>query len=228
MKRRALLSQLADCGARFVREGGAHSIYENPRTRRSLVVPRHSEISPGVSRKVIQQGCNDAERDPRWEELAAGRRVGPNTFEFDTIEEAEIFAHVLRNGRRDIRRRGRVVHVLSRVPRADIEWADANAFKYGGRRPRRERDPADPTVRMYRGYELISRYSTIHPRSHAWSARIWNPTKGRSLGPIFFFGRTEPAVLKRARQYIDQFADRIERGGQAPPERRARRTGRRD
>lgn len=156
-------------------------------------------------------------------EMAAARQIGPNAFEFDTIKEAEIFAHVLQSGRRKIQRRGRVVHVLSRVPRADIEWADANAFKYGGRTPRRERDPADPTVRMYRGYELISRYSTIHPRSHAWSARIWNPTKGRSLGPIFFFGRTEPAVLKRARRYIDQFADHIERGGQAPPERDLRR-----
>ena len=29
-------------------------------------------------------------------EMAAARQIGPNTFEFDTIEEAEIFAHVPR------------------------------------------------------------------------------------------------------------------------------------
>ena len=156
-------------------------------------------------------------------EMAAARQIGPNTFEFDTTEEAEIFAHVLRGGRRNIQRRGRVVRVLSRVPRDDIEWADANAFKYGGRTPRRS-SKRDWQQRMYRGYELLSRYLSFVPRSHAWSAQFWSPTKG-SLGPIFF-APTESAVLKKARRYFDEFADSIERGGQAPPPSVARRGGR--
>ena len=62
MKRRELLRQLEGCGARFVREGGSHAIYAAP-SGASLVVPRHTEISSGVTRKLLREGCG-ARRDP--------------------------------------------------------------------------------------------------------------------------------------------------------------------
>jgi len=44
MKRRDLLHHLRQHGCRFVREGGDHSIWENPVTGRRTSVPRHREI----------------------------------------------------------------------------------------------------------------------------------------------------------------------------------------
>ena len=44
MKRRDLLRHLRQHGWRLVREGGEHSIWENPTTHRRTSVPRHSEI----------------------------------------------------------------------------------------------------------------------------------------------------------------------------------------
>jgi predicted RNA binding protein YcfA (HicA-like mRNA interferase family) len=44
MKRRHLLEHLAQYGCRFVREGGDHSIWENPSNGHRTAVPRHREI----------------------------------------------------------------------------------------------------------------------------------------------------------------------------------------
>ena len=44
MKRRDLLRHLRQHGCRLVREGGEHSIWENPATHRRTSVPRHNEI----------------------------------------------------------------------------------------------------------------------------------------------------------------------------------------
>jgi mRNA interferase HicA len=44
MKRRDLLRHLAKHGCRFVREGGDHSVWENPANRRRTVIQRHREI----------------------------------------------------------------------------------------------------------------------------------------------------------------------------------------
>lgn len=81
MKRRELLRQLEDCGAQFVREGGSHAIYASA-SGASLVVPRHAEISPGVSRKLLRVGCGGS-RDPvsqndeaRRQAYDLGRLVG--------------------------------------------------------------------------------------------------------------------------------------------------------
>lgn len=64
-------------------------------------------------------------------ELAAAREIAPGHFEFDTTDEARIFAHVLRGHGRMVRRDGRHVRLYSATPWKDIVWADANAFKYG-------------------------------------------------------------------------------------------------
>ena len=62
--------------------------------------------------------------------LAAGRVVSPNLYEFDTRAEARMFASVLRQHGHSATRTDRRVTTRGNVPWDDIEWADANAFKY--------------------------------------------------------------------------------------------------
>jgi predicted RNA binding protein YcfA (HicA-like mRNA interferase family) len=55
MKRRALLRHLVDQGCVFVREGGDHSIWENPANGRRTSVPRHREIPHFTARRICRQ-----------------------------------------------------------------------------------------------------------------------------------------------------------------------------
>jgi mRNA interferase HicA len=55
MKRRELLEHLTQCGCQFVREGGEHSIWENPKIRRRTSVPRHREIPEFTARRICRQ-----------------------------------------------------------------------------------------------------------------------------------------------------------------------------
>jgi predicted RNA binding protein YcfA (HicA-like mRNA interferase family) len=55
MKRRDLLEHLSRHGCRFVREGGDHSIWENPATRRRNAVPRHREIPDYTAARICKQ-----------------------------------------------------------------------------------------------------------------------------------------------------------------------------
>jgi mRNA interferase HicA len=55
MKRRDLLEHLTRHGCRFVREGGEHSIWENPATGRRTSVPRHREIPEFTARRICRQ-----------------------------------------------------------------------------------------------------------------------------------------------------------------------------
>ena len=57
MKRRDFIRHLEDNGCEFLREGGAHTIYVNRRTRKSSAVPRHRELSRFLVRKI----CRDLE-----------------------------------------------------------------------------------------------------------------------------------------------------------------------
>lgn len=54
MKRRDLVRRLAELGAIFVREGGGHTIYQNPRTLDTIAVPRHTEIAEGLAKKILR------------------------------------------------------------------------------------------------------------------------------------------------------------------------------
>lgn len=58
VKRGELLRRLKDLGVEFVREGGSHSVYKNPRTGQLLFVPRHTEIKENLARGVLR----DAEK----------------------------------------------------------------------------------------------------------------------------------------------------------------------
>jgi len=55
MKRRDLLNHLQRHGCRFVREGGDHSIWQNPVNGRRTAVPRHREIPDFTAARICRQ-----------------------------------------------------------------------------------------------------------------------------------------------------------------------------
>jgi predicted RNA binding protein YcfA (HicA-like mRNA interferase family) len=57
MKRAGLIRHLEKCGCIFVREGGNHTIYKNPRTGKMTSIPRHREIKEFLEKKI----CDDLE-----------------------------------------------------------------------------------------------------------------------------------------------------------------------
>ncbi len=54
MKRRDLLAHLSRHGCNLVREGGNHSWWENPASGKRSAIPRHSEISDILAKKVCK------------------------------------------------------------------------------------------------------------------------------------------------------------------------------
>jgi predicted RNA binding protein YcfA (HicA-like mRNA interferase family) len=54
VKRRALLDHLKTHGCEFLREGGRHTIYMNRVAGRSSTIPRHSEITNNLARKICR------------------------------------------------------------------------------------------------------------------------------------------------------------------------------
>ncbi len=54
MKRRALVDHLKKHGCEFLREGGRHTVYVNREASRSSTVPRHSEITNNLIRKICK------------------------------------------------------------------------------------------------------------------------------------------------------------------------------
>jgi len=59
MKRRDLLRQLEEIGCVFIRHGGRHDWYQNPRTKISQPVPRHTEINDNLSKHILRMLRND-------------------------------------------------------------------------------------------------------------------------------------------------------------------------
>jgi predicted RNA binding protein YcfA (HicA-like mRNA interferase family) len=57
MKCRELIRHLEQHGCQLLREGGRHSMYENPRSNKVSAVPRHTEINSILARKI----CRDLE-----------------------------------------------------------------------------------------------------------------------------------------------------------------------
>ena len=54
MKREALLKHLRRHGCVLLREGGAHSIWQNPNTGEVEAVPRHREIADNLSKSICR------------------------------------------------------------------------------------------------------------------------------------------------------------------------------
>jgi mRNA interferase HicA len=55
MKRNSLLRHLRKHGCYLKREGGSHSLWINPRTGAVEAVPRHTEISNQLAKKICQR-----------------------------------------------------------------------------------------------------------------------------------------------------------------------------
>ncbi|MDL1892507.1 type II toxin-antitoxin system HicA family toxin [Sphingobacteriales bacterium CHB3] len=54
MKRKELLRYLQEQGCEFVREGGKHSWWSNPKLNKRSAVPRHSEIKDILANKICK------------------------------------------------------------------------------------------------------------------------------------------------------------------------------
>jgi len=55
MKRNKLINYLTENGCMLHREGGNHSIYFNPQTKKTTALPRHSEIDDNLCNKICKQ-----------------------------------------------------------------------------------------------------------------------------------------------------------------------------
>jgi mRNA interferase HicA len=58
MKRVDLIRKLEEMGCRFIRHGGRHDWYENPRTKMSQPVPRHREVNESLARHILKKLSN--------------------------------------------------------------------------------------------------------------------------------------------------------------------------
>jgi len=54
MKKRVLLKQLENMGCVFIRHGGKHDWYQNPKTKMAQPVPRHREINERLAKHIIK------------------------------------------------------------------------------------------------------------------------------------------------------------------------------
>jgi predicted RNA binding protein YcfA (HicA-like mRNA interferase family) len=48
MKRKDLIRQMEEMGCVFIRRGGNHDWYQNPRTKVAQPIPRHNEINENL------------------------------------------------------------------------------------------------------------------------------------------------------------------------------------
>ncbi len=55
MRRRDLVRKIEEGGAIFIRHGGKHDWFQNPQTKISQPVPRHSEINEMLARSIIKK-----------------------------------------------------------------------------------------------------------------------------------------------------------------------------
>lgn len=55
MKRRDLIKKLEKIGCVFVRHGGKHDWYSNPKTKQSQPIPRHKEINENLAKSIIKK-----------------------------------------------------------------------------------------------------------------------------------------------------------------------------
>jgi predicted RNA binding protein YcfA (HicA-like mRNA interferase family) len=60
MKRKDLVRQLEEMGCIFIRHGGRHDWYQNPRTKVTQPVPRHNEINDNLLKHIIKMLKKDA------------------------------------------------------------------------------------------------------------------------------------------------------------------------
>ena len=55
MKRRELIKKLEEMGCVFIRHGGKHDWYQNPRTKVCQPIPRHKEINESLAKHILRK-----------------------------------------------------------------------------------------------------------------------------------------------------------------------------
>jgi predicted RNA binding protein YcfA (HicA-like mRNA interferase family) len=55
VKRRDLIRKIEEAGAVFIRHGGKHDWYQNPKTKVAQPVPRHTEINEMLARSIVRK-----------------------------------------------------------------------------------------------------------------------------------------------------------------------------
>ncbi len=55
MKRRDLIRKIEESGSVFIRHGGKHDWNQNPKTKFSQPIPRHSEINEMLAKSIIKK-----------------------------------------------------------------------------------------------------------------------------------------------------------------------------
>ena len=55
MKRVDLIRHIETNGCAFLREGGRHTVYVNPASRKVSTVPRHREINDFMAKKICRE-----------------------------------------------------------------------------------------------------------------------------------------------------------------------------
>ena len=55
MKRLDLIRQIEQSGCVFIRHGGRHDWYQNPRTKTCQPVPRHRELKEHLARHILRK-----------------------------------------------------------------------------------------------------------------------------------------------------------------------------
>lgn len=54
MKRKDLIRHLEACGCLLLREGGNHTIYFHPESRKTSSIPRHNEVHEFLAKKICK------------------------------------------------------------------------------------------------------------------------------------------------------------------------------
>jgi mRNA interferase HicA len=59
VKRRDLIKKLEGMGCVFIRHGGRHDWYQNPKTKISQPIPRHDDIKDRLAKHIIRMLKDD-------------------------------------------------------------------------------------------------------------------------------------------------------------------------
>ena len=55
MKRTDLIRKIEELGCKFIRHGGKHDWYVNPKTRVAQPVPRHREVHENLAKQILKK-----------------------------------------------------------------------------------------------------------------------------------------------------------------------------
>jgi predicted RNA binding protein YcfA (HicA-like mRNA interferase family) len=55
LKRKNLIEELERMGCVFIRHGGKHDWYQNPKTKVCQPIPRHGEINESLAKHIIKK-----------------------------------------------------------------------------------------------------------------------------------------------------------------------------